>query len=67
MTIQKDPHTMIKAIQKVLEKTKDIYFVMIGDGDLKESTLQLAKDLNVESNIIFENFRLDVFHKNLIS
>lgn len=60
MTIQKDPHTMIKAIHKILEKTKDIYFVMIGDGDLKESTLQLAKELNVESNIIFENFRLDI-------
>ncbi len=60
MTIQKDPHTMIRAISKVLEKTKDIYFVMIGDGDLKESTLQLAKELNVESNIVFENFRLDI-------
>lgn len=60
MTIQKDPHTMIRAIQKVLEKTKDIYFVMIGEGDLKKSTLDLAKELNVESNIIFENFRLDI-------
>ena len=60
MTIQKDPHTMLKAIQKVLSKTKDIYFVLIGDGDLKESSLALADKLNIKSNIIFEDFRMDV-------
>lgn len=60
MTIQKDPHTMMMAIKKVLDKTKDIYFVMIGEGDLKESTLNIVKELNISSNIIFNDFRQDV-------
>lgn len=60
MTIQKDPFTMLKAIRKVLDKTNDIYFVLIGDGDLKEDSLKLAEELNISSNIVFEDFRLDV-------
>lgn len=60
MTIQKDPHTMIKAIKKVVDKTPDVLFLMIGEGELKDTTLELAKELGVMPNIIFKDFRQDV-------
>ncbi|MFM9840083.1 MAG: glycosyltransferase [Cyclobacteriaceae bacterium] len=59
ITIQKDPHTLIMAIAEILKKTSKIKFLVIGNGDLKESTLALAKKLNVESYITFQDFRQD--------
>lgn len=60
ITIQKDPHTFIRAIAHVVKETKDVKFLVVGDGDLKESTLALAKELNVGDQIIFQNFRQDI-------
>jgi len=60
MTLQKDPFTMIRAMKIVVEKTKDVVLLMVGEGDLKDQAIQMAKDLNLTSNIIFENFRQDV-------
>ncbi len=59
ITIQKDPHTLILAVAEVLKRTSKIKFLVIGNGDLKESTLALSKKLNVESHIIFQDFRQD--------
>jgi glycosyltransferase involved in cell wall biosynthesis len=59
ITIQKDPHTLIMAIAEILKNTSKIKFLVIGNGDLKESTLALAKKLNVESHITFQDFRQD--------
>lgn len=59
ITIQKDPHTLIMAIAEVLKKTSKIKFLVIGDGDLKESMIALAKKLNITSHITFQNFRQD--------
>ena len=60
MTVQKDPHTMILAIAEVIKKTNKIKFLIVGNGDLKESSLELAKKLNVEGQIIFQDFRQDI-------
>ena len=60
MTIQKDPLTMVKAIKKVMDETPDVLFLMIGEGELKDSTLELANELGVMPNIIFKDFRQDV-------
>lgn len=59
ITIQKDPHTLIMAVAEILKKTSKIKFLVIGNGDLKESTLALAKKLDVESHITFQDFRQD--------
>jgi glycosyltransferase involved in cell wall biosynthesis len=59
ITIQKDPHTLMHAIAEVMKRTKKIKFLVIGNGDLKESTVALAKTLGIESNIIFQDFRQD--------
>jgi glycosyltransferase involved in cell wall biosynthesis len=59
MTIQKDPLTLIRAIALMPEDPK-VRFLFVGDGDLKEDVIKLAKELNVFSRIIFMDFRQDV-------
>lgn len=60
MTEQKDPFTMIKAIKKVSITNKNIMFLMVGNGDLLESTKKMADELGVTDQIIFSNFRSDI-------
>ncbi len=60
MTIQKDPFTLIRAMQAVKEKTNDVVLLMVGDGDLKSQAVQMVQDMNLSSNIILEDFRQDV-------
>ena len=60
MTIQKDPHTMIRAIAEVVKKFTKVKFLIVGNGDLKESTVALAEKLGVSKYIVFQDFRLDV-------
>ena len=59
ITIQKDPHTLMMAIAEVLKKTSKVKFLVIGDGDLKESMISLAKKLSITNHITFQNFRQD--------
>jgi glycosyltransferase involved in cell wall biosynthesis len=59
MTIQKDPLTLVRAIFLIPDEL-DIKFLFVGDGDLKNDAIKLAKELNVESRIIFMDFRQDV-------
>lgn len=59
MTIQKDPITLVRAIS-LIPKEMDIRFLFVGDGDLKEETIKLAKELGVEPRIIFMGFRQDI-------
>jgi glycosyltransferase involved in cell wall biosynthesis len=60
ITIQKDPHTFIQAIAEVVKKTKSVKFLIVGDGDLKKSTIELAKKLKIDNYIIFQDFRQDI-------
>ncbi|MEI6749922.1 MAG: glycosyltransferase family 4 protein [Bacteroidota bacterium] len=60
MTIQKDPFILIKAMRIVMQKTNDVVLLMVGDGDLKQEAVQMVNELNLSSNIIFEDFRQDV-------
>lgn len=60
MTVQKDPLTLVRAIAEVAKKTRNIQFLFIGDGDLKQASLDLAKELNVTDMIRFHAFRTDI-------
>ena len=60
MTIQKDPFTLIKAIAEVAEVTRDIQFLFIGDGDLKQQSIDLAAKLGVSDMVTFHPFRSDI-------
>lgn len=59
MTKQKDPFTLIRAISLIPEEL-NIRFLVVGEGDLKDQTLALAKQLNVYHRLIFKDFREDV-------
>lgn len=60
MTVQKDPFTLVKAVAEVAKTTRDLQFLFIGDGDLKEQAIKLAHDLNVSDMINFLPFRTDI-------
>lgn len=60
MTVQKDPFTLIRAVAEVAKTTKDIQFLFIGDGDLKQASIDLAHELNVSDMITFHKFRTDI-------
>jgi len=59
MTIQKDPLTLVRAIA-LIPAELNMKFLFVGDGDLKEDAVNLAKELGVDSRIIFTHFRQDV-------
>jgi len=59
MTKQKDPLTLVNAIA-LIPKELDIKFLFVGDGELKNDAIKLAKELNVDGKIIFLDFRQDV-------
>ena len=60
MTEQKDPFTMVRAIKEVSETHKNIVFLMVGNGELLDSTKKLAAELEVTDQIVFSNFRSDM-------
>lgn len=60
MTHQKDPFTMLRAMKEVAEKSENTLLLMVGDGELKEDSIKLAKELDIEDRIIFQPFRTDI-------
>lgn len=60
MTLQKNPLLMIRALDQVIKQTKDIHLLMVGDGELKQSAIELAQSLGIEEHITFEKFRTDI-------
>lgn len=57
---QKAPLDFVLAIPEVLKSTNNVRFVVVGDGELREKTLKLAKQLNVDSKLMVLGFRDDV-------
>lgn len=60
MSTQKEPLLLIKAMEHVIKKDRSVGLLMVGDGELKPFALELAKSLNIESNIVFSDFRPDI-------
>ncbi len=59
-TSHKQPLTLIHAFAKALKEIPGLLLLMVGEGDEKDAALQLAKELSIQNNIIFEPFRQDV-------
>ncbi|MEZ5070238.1 MAG: glycosyltransferase family 4 protein [Bacteroidales bacterium] len=60
VTEQKDPFTLIRAMKRVRDETRDVVLLMVGDGNLREKTIQLARDLGITDQVVFQGFRTDV-------
>ena len=57
---KKAPHLVILAFKKVIDYFKDARLIMIGDGPLLESCIQLTKALKIKDAVSFKRVGLDV-------
>lgn len=60
ITHQKNPLGMIEAFCQVLNHTKDVRLLMIGEGELKGQVLARVKELEIGEYVYFDNFRQDM-------
>lgn len=56
ITMQKGPEYFVEAAARVLEKTKDIHFVMAGSGDMMERMIYLAAEKGISDRFHFTGF-----------
>jgi glycosyltransferase involved in cell wall biosynthesis len=52
ITFQKDPETFIKAAEILNSHMQNIYFLWVGDGDLKEKMVGMANRLGLSNKVI---------------
>ena len=60
LTEHKDHDTMIRAAAQVVERQPRARFVIVGDGELRESLGALAASLGVAEHVVFTGFRKDI-------
>ena len=60
ITGQKDPFTMLNAMQILIKQNKKIRLLMVGDGNLKHRVMEKAKAMGLQSHIVFQPFRNDI-------
>ncbi|RMF63069.1 MAG: glycosyltransferase family 1 protein [Calditrichaeota bacterium] len=60
LSTQKSPTDLIRAIPRVLQRTRDVRFVLVGDGELRKKSERLCRELGVESRVMFLGFRDDI-------
>ena len=53
MTMQKGPEYFIAAAKKVLEKFRNVTFVMAGDGDMTHRMIEYAASLGIGHKVLF--------------
>jgi glycogen(starch) synthase len=56
MTIQKGPYYFLEVAEKVLEKEKNVRFIMTGSGDMEREVLHKAASLGLGTKFLFEGF-----------
>ena len=55
----KNPIHFVLAAYKVLSQMKNVYFIFTGEGPLKETAVNLAKNLSIEKQVLFPGWRSD--------
>lgn len=56
LSYQKNPQRMIKILSKLCKINSMISVAVVGDGELKDECIKLAKDSNISNNITFYGF-----------
>lgn len=60
MTKQKDPLTLIEAIRLVAQQTRQVHFLLVGDGELRFDAESKVKEYGLAEQVTFTGFRQDV-------
>jgi glycosyltransferase involved in cell wall biosynthesis len=60
ITKQKDPLGLLKAFKYVLDACSNITLLVVGEGDMKEEMIALAKSLEIDNHVVFLPFRQDI-------
>ena len=60
MTLFKGHHILIDAARVILKKQRDVKFLLIGDGPLRDELITKVQRDGLESNILFAGFRRDI-------
>ena len=56
ITLQKGPDYFVYAAKKVLEKEKNVKFIMVGTGDMEAKMIEKAAELGISDKILFAGF-----------
>ena len=63
----KNPIHFVLAAYKVLSQMKNVYFIFTGEGPLKQTAENLAKNLSIEKQVLFPGWRNDALELLAIS
>lgn len=56
LTPRKAPHTLVKAVKKIIKDGLDFYLVFVGDGMMREELEAMATKLKITQNVKFAGF-----------
>jgi glycogen(starch) synthase len=56
ITMQKGPEYFLAAAKKVLEKMSNVKFIMAGDGDMLQRSIELAAKMGIGHKVFFTRF-----------
>jgi glycosyltransferase involved in cell wall biosynthesis len=60
LTPKKGHKFLIQGAKKVLDVFPDVYFVIVGDGELKKELMKLAENLEINGRVLFLGVRDDI-------
>ncbi len=60
LSVEKGHDIFLKAAARVIDKSKDVKFIIVGDGPLSENLKQLTKDLKLSDYTVFTGIRKDM-------
>jgi glycosyltransferase involved in cell wall biosynthesis len=56
----KGNEVLLQAARIVLQRLPETYFIIVGDGPLKNKLMQCAQDLGIQNNVIFTGYQNNV-------
>lgn len=59
-TAHKQPLALIRAFATAVRENPQLHLLMVGDGDEKETAIQLIQDLHISQHVTLQSFRQDV-------
>lgn len=58
---EKDQITILKAVKYLLDRGKEYYLTILGEGSLKENLIQASKDMRIQNYVEFLGYKDDIY------